>query len=145
MTTVAISRRGRAESDRLTRALLEAASRGLRPHCSDPVTSEMWLSEHKPDRAEACKLCRGCPVLLECRDVGKYQTWECGAAGTSASHQAERSSTTKQPNRDAIEQGFAFLNNSHSDDQPSQVELTELTDLSELTELTEPTDKGVGS
>jgi hypothetical protein len=73
--TPLIPNRGRTESDQLTRALLDMASRGLRTHCSDPSLSELWLSEHEAERAEAVKLCRGCPVLLECREVGKYQTW----------------------------------------------------------------------
>ena len=50
MTTIFISNRGRAESDQLTRALLNIAARGLRTHCSDPSLSELWLSEHKPER-----------------------------------------------------------------------------------------------
>jgi hypothetical protein len=77
MTTAAISRRGRAESDQLTRALLNIAARGLRTHCSDPTLSELWLSEHEAERAEACRLCTGCPVERECYEVGKFQTWGC--------------------------------------------------------------------
>ena len=56
----------RQASERLTRALTTAASQGLRPHCSDAGTSELWLSEHEPERAEAVKLSLGCPVILPC-------------------------------------------------------------------------------
>jgi hypothetical protein len=40
MTTAVISNCGRAESERLTQALITIASDGLRPHCSDVGTSE---------------------------------------------------------------------------------------------------------
>ena len=56
----------RAASERLLRALITIASRGLRTHCSDPGTSELWLSEHEAERREAARLCFGCPVLVEC-------------------------------------------------------------------------------
>jgi hypothetical protein len=62
-----LATRGRAESDALTHALINLAARGLRTHCSDPGTSDLWLSDHPGERREAVKLCRGCPVLLECR------------------------------------------------------------------------------
>jgi hypothetical protein len=42
----------RVATDQLTTALLNIASKGLRPHCSDLGTSELWLSEHEPERAE---------------------------------------------------------------------------------------------
>jgi hypothetical protein len=58
--------RGRAASDRLTVALVTAASKGLRPHCSHPGGEWLWLSEHEADRSEAAKLCGGCPVITEC-------------------------------------------------------------------------------
>jgi hypothetical protein len=66
---VAASRRARAASDKLTRAILTAASRGLRPHCSDAGTSEMWISEIDSERAQAALLCGGCPVFAECGDA----------------------------------------------------------------------------
>jgi hypothetical protein len=53
-------------TDQLTRALIDLESQGLRTNCSDPVTSELWLSEIKAERAEAAKLCRGCPVIIPC-------------------------------------------------------------------------------
>jgi hypothetical protein len=66
MTTVAISRRGWAESQRLTHAIIDAAAAGQRPHCSDPTLSELWLSDHPGERREACRLCHGCPVFAPC-------------------------------------------------------------------------------
>jgi hypothetical protein len=63
---VIISRRGWAESEALTGALINLAARGLRTHCSDPGSSELWLSDYETERAEAVLLCRGCPVIIEC-------------------------------------------------------------------------------
>jgi hypothetical protein len=56
----------RNASERLLRALITIASRGQRTHCSDPSLSELWLSESEPERAEAARLCIGCPVITEC-------------------------------------------------------------------------------
>jgi Transcription factor WhiB len=71
MTTVVMPTRGRAESEALTRALINLASKGLRPHCSDPGTSELWLSDHPAERREAVKVCAGCPVIVECRTAAE--------------------------------------------------------------------------
>ena len=63
--------------DRLTVALITAASQGSRPHCSD-AGSWLWLSDDPADRAEAALLCRGCPVFDPCDEVGQHQrfgTW----------------------------------------------------------------------
>jgi hypothetical protein len=79
--TVIIPNRGRLESDQLTRALLEAASRGQRPHCSDPISGEMWLSEMEAERREAARLCRGCSVLRPCRDAAEAQRETFGVWG----------------------------------------------------------------
>jgi hypothetical protein len=68
MTTApTIPNRGRHETDALTRALISTAAAGLRPHCSDPSLSELWVSDHPGERQEAAKLCRHCPVEVECR------------------------------------------------------------------------------
>jgi hypothetical protein len=48
-------------------ALITIASKGLRPQCSDPGTSELWVSDHPAERREAAKLCAGCLVIVECR------------------------------------------------------------------------------
>jgi hypothetical protein len=68
-TTVVISNRGRAETEALTRALINLAAAGLRTHCSDPGTSELWVSDHPGERGQAVKLCQGCPVIVECRQA----------------------------------------------------------------------------
>jgi hypothetical protein len=76
MTTAATyTNRGRIEGDRLTRALINAAARGVRPRCGDYETSYMWLSEDAPDRQLAALMCVGCVVLDPCREVGRYQTF----------------------------------------------------------------------
>jgi Transcription factor WhiB len=67
MTTVVIANRGRAKTEALTRALVNLAAAGLRTHCSDPGSSEMWVSDHPGERREAARLCAGCPVTGECR------------------------------------------------------------------------------
>jgi hypothetical protein len=56
----------RDASERLLRALLTIASQEQRTHCSDPGLSELWLSDHEGERAEAARLCIGCPVITEC-------------------------------------------------------------------------------
>jgi hypothetical protein len=61
----------RAASDALTIALVTAASRGLRPYCSDPGAEWLWLSEHEAERAEAARLCRGCLVIDPCGDAAE--------------------------------------------------------------------------
>jgi hypothetical protein len=58
---------------RLTRALLDLASPGLRTHCSQPEIHSWWLSDSQQEREVAAKLCRGCPVLRECAEVGRYE------------------------------------------------------------------------
>jgi hypothetical protein len=67
----------RAASDALTLALINAASKGLRPHCSDPTTHRYWLSEHESERATAVLLCDHCPVLTVCGDTAelRQETW----------------------------------------------------------------------
>jgi hypothetical protein len=69
--------RGRIEADRLTRALIDAAVQGLRPHCSDPGTRDLWLSEHDGERAQAAILCHGCPVFEPCGTAAaaRQETW----------------------------------------------------------------------
>jgi hypothetical protein len=89
---ITISTRGRAESERLTRALITIASCGLRTHCSDPGTSELWLSEHEAERAEAVKLCRGCPVIQPCGQAAEErdERWGVWGESTAASDQEEK-------------------------------------------------------
>src|SRR5687768_14584629 len=64
-------------NDQLTVALINAASQGLRPHCSD-AGSWLWLSEDPADRRLAAAMCSGCPVFEPCDEVGQHQhfgTW----------------------------------------------------------------------
>jgi hypothetical protein len=51
----------------LTQALINLAPTGLRVHCSDATLSKLWTSDHEAERAEAARLCIGCPLLAECR------------------------------------------------------------------------------
>jgi hypothetical protein len=59
----------RRATDALTRALITIAAKDERTHCSDPATHHLWQSDRDAERAEAVKLCRGCPVILECRQA----------------------------------------------------------------------------
>ena len=52
--------KGALASDALTTALVNLAARGLRTHCSDAASSELWLREPAAERAEAARLCVGC-------------------------------------------------------------------------------------
>lgn len=65
--------RAGAASDALTRALVNAASRGIRPRCGDYETSYLWLSEDAGERMRAQRLCHGCPVMDPCAVVGAHQ------------------------------------------------------------------------
>ena len=53
-------------SGALTAALLELTAQRLRPHCSDPESHHLWLSEHEAERSIATRLCIGCPVFNQC-------------------------------------------------------------------------------
>src|SRR5215204_3502604 len=62
----------------LTRALIAAAAKGLRPRCGDDEISYMFLSDHPGERALAATWCDGCIVWTECDQVGQHQrfgTW----------------------------------------------------------------------
>jgi hypothetical protein len=63
----------REAHDRLTRALITIAARGLRTHCSDVELHHLWLSESQQERAVAARLCSGCPVFTPCGEVGQYE------------------------------------------------------------------------
>ena len=71
----------RQASDRLTIALLNAAVEGQRPHCSDPETHHLWLSEHERERQTAIMLCNHCPVLTVCRDTAEERDERWGVWG----------------------------------------------------------------
>jgi hypothetical protein len=63
----------REASERLTRALITIAARGLRTHCSQPEIRSWWLSDSQQERDVAARLCRGCPVFIPCAEVGQHQ------------------------------------------------------------------------
>lgn len=67
--------RAGAANDALTRALLVAAARGIRPRCGDYETSYLWLSEDEEERKQAALMCSGCAVIAECGEVGRHQTF----------------------------------------------------------------------
>jgi hypothetical protein len=74
------NRRGAPKGERLTRALINLAAQGLRTHCSDPGSHSLWLSEHDGERAEAARLCTGCPVIEPCGEAAgarreKFGVW----------------------------------------------------------------------
>jgi hypothetical protein len=68
-------RRGAEAALQLTRALINLATSGQRPHCSDPEKHPFWLSENPAERKRAARWCGGCPVISECREVGKHQSF----------------------------------------------------------------------
>ena len=45
----------RVASDALTLALLNLAERGERTHCSDPGTSELWISDQSREAPESAQ------------------------------------------------------------------------------------------
>ena len=57
-----------AASEALNRALITAASRGLRPHCRE-LGGEYWVSDQEGERRMAVVLCRGCAVVVKCREA----------------------------------------------------------------------------
>jgi hypothetical protein len=67
--------------DRLTRALLDMAAAGLRTPCSDVSSHHFWLSEHEGERRVAARLCRHCPVELECRESAEANQERWGVWG----------------------------------------------------------------
>jgi Transcription factor WhiB len=60
---------------RLTRALIDAATVGVRPRCGDGETSYLFLSEDEHDREQAVRMCSGCIVHAECGEVGRFQSF----------------------------------------------------------------------
>jgi hypothetical protein len=42
-------------TDQRTLALLNMAARGLRSHCSDPGTSELWISDRSREAPESAQ------------------------------------------------------------------------------------------
>jgi hypothetical protein len=69
-----------AAGERFTQALVAIAAQGLRTDCSD-AGSHLWISENAADRAEAAKLCQGCPVQLDCWEVAAARGERFGVWG----------------------------------------------------------------
>jgi Transcription factor WhiB len=80
-TNTVVYTRGRIEGDKLTRALVQAAADGLRPHCSDPPSRHLWLSEFEGERREAARLCGGCPVFRPCDQAAEARQERFGVWG----------------------------------------------------------------
>ena len=93
----------------LTGALIQAAAAGLRPHCSDPVTRELFTSEHEAERLVATALCPGCPVLTECGEAADANEERHGVwAGVDRSRPA-RAKRSKQRGTDDGEDLFSSV------------------------------------
>jgi hypothetical protein len=71
----------RVAPDQLSKALINAASQGLRPHCSDPSSHHLWLSDHEAERQIAITLCDHCTVLTVCRDTAEQRDERWGVWG----------------------------------------------------------------
>jgi hypothetical protein len=89
-----------AASDRLTKALGDLAHQGIFPHCGDPSTGWMWLSDDADDRARAVKWCRGCPIFAECGEAASAQRERWGVwAGEDRTRQPGKVGRPRKPNR----------------------------------------------
>jgi Transcription factor WhiB len=95
------ARDARRASDKLTVALLNAAVRGERAHCSDPATHHYWTSEHPAERSLAALACRGCPVAAEClaAAIANDERWGVWG-GKDFSRRPGRAKRLKQAGRD---------------------------------------------
>jgi hypothetical protein len=72
-------RRGIKETYAFTQAFRDALDRGMFPHCLN--AGDYWLSESAADRRIAEQLCRGCPVILECRTAATARKERWGVWG----------------------------------------------------------------
>jgi hypothetical protein len=73
--------RGREESERFTRALLNLAAQGLRTYCSDPESHYLWLSDSAAERRTAADHCQGCPVIVPCVQAANARREKFGGGG----------------------------------------------------------------
>jgi hypothetical protein len=65
------ARDARRANDRLTMALLNAASRGDKIPCGDYSIAYLFLSESEQERKLACLACHSCPVFNPCGDAAE--------------------------------------------------------------------------
>jgi hypothetical protein len=63
------ARDARQANDRLTMALLNAASRGDKIPCGDYSIAYLFLSESEQERKLACLACHTCPVFNPCGEA----------------------------------------------------------------------------
>ena len=82
---------GATAAERLTKALIDVSTSGVRVPCTDPEVSYLWLSEHDDERAMATTMCPGCPVQLECWSAARAQDLTWGVWGSV--------DFTREPNR----------------------------------------------
>ena len=68
-------------TNELNRALLSLAAGGDLTRCSDPITRELWTTEHAAYRAIAVNCCRGCPVLVLCGQAAAERDERWGVWG----------------------------------------------------------------
>jgi hypothetical protein len=89
-----------AASDRLATALTDLVHRGILPHCGDPSTGWMWLSEQVEDRAKATKLCIGCPIYRECGAAASARREQFGVwSGQDRTRNAGKPGRPRKPGR----------------------------------------------
>ena len=79
-------------NDALTHALINAASRGVRPRCGDAEVGWMFTDENPRTRAIASTYCAGCVVIEPCGEVGRYQRFGVfGGRDTTARTPSQKS------------------------------------------------------
>jgi hypothetical protein len=72
LTTASKIAKARA-SDRLSHALVDLDAQGL--------SGWLWISEDPEDRAQAIKICAGCPIIKVCGDVASRRREPWGVWG----------------------------------------------------------------
>jgi hypothetical protein len=99
VTTVVISNRGRAETDALTRALVNLAARGLRTHCSDPGTSGSGYPTTLPNDAQSHASAPASPSSLDAeqQQTPAERSITFGAAATTHADQERQQHDRKHP------------------------------------------------
>jgi hypothetical protein len=62
----------------LARALDELRDRGGQPPCATHAHPDWWFSDRAAERAEAVRICHGCPIRGPCAEAGadeQYGIW----------------------------------------------------------------------
>lgn len=90
----------RTGPDPLTLPLIELASQGQRPRCSDPGDRRLWLSDDPDERASAAARCRGCQVLTACQQSADIHGEQFGVwAGVDRTKKPTQSTTNRKKKR----------------------------------------------